>query len=160
MISFLASESPSSIRRRLGRRRISEGASPAIFAPYLLSVLQLDIRSMGVRSLIPKHVSNPFGFALPEGPRSNHDGFEDDFPEEWLQDRDASADETGVDLDDAPDETLGVEVSHHVNETDDGDGPVSNIEKYKNQRADSCLPNDAEKNHGGGTGAEHTWSQS
>ena len=102
---------------------------------------------MGMLSLIPKKFSSPFGFVLPEEPRSNHIGFEDDFPQEWLQDRDASANETRVDLDDAPDETLGIEVSHHVGETDGGDGPVSNIEKYRNQRAENC--HTTLKNHGG-----------
>lgn len=83
------------------------------------------------------------------------DGFGDDLPEEWLQDRDASADETRVDLDDAPEESLGLDPrniysgdrSHQEGETDDGDDPVSKNEKYKNQQAENCQT--MLKGHGG-----------
>ena len=98
---------------------------------------------MGVLSLILKHVSSPNEFALRTRPRSIRDGFGDVLPEEWLQDGDASADKTRVNLDNAPEESLGrdprkiyiSEASHHVGETDDSDDPVSNKIKYKNQRA-------------------------
>ena len=101
---------------------------------------------MGVLSFILKHVSTPTELALPKRPRPIRDTVGDDFPEEWLQDRDASADETRVDLDDAPEESLSRDprtvcsgkVSHRVRETDDGDDPVSNNEKNKCQRADNC----------------------
>ena len=110
---------------------------------------------MGVLSLILKHISSPTEFALLKRPRPIRDGFGDDLPEEWLQDRDASADETRVDLDDAPEESLGGdprtvcsgEVSHRVGETDDGDDPIPNNEKYKNQRAGNCPT--LLKDHGG-----------
>ena len=116
---------------------------------------------MGVLSLILKHVPSPNEFALRKRPQSIRDGFGDILPEEWLQDRDASADETRVDLDDAPEESLGRdprkicsgEASHQVGETDDGDDPVSNKLKYKNQRADKCHTMLKDQ---GGTGAKHT----
>ena len=116
---------------------------------------------MGELFLIFKHVSIPTELALPKRPRLIRDGLGDDLLQEWLQDRDASADETGVDLDDAPDESLGRDprticsggYSHEEGETDDGDNPVSDNKKYKNQRAENyhTLAEKAWR-----TGAEHT----
>ena len=143
VIAILAFESASPIRRGLGRRRTSKGLKWAIFARSF-SVPQFDIQTMGVLSLILKQVSSPNEFALRKRPRSIRDGFGGCLPEEWPQDGDASADETCVDLDDAPEESLGPdpqticsgEASHQVGETDDGDDPVSDKIKYKNQPAD------------------------
>ena len=95
-------------------------------------MLQLDVRPMAVRSVVIERISTPAALALSKGPRSIGDPFWDNMPEEWLQDGYASADETRVDLDDAPEESLGgyprticrCEVSHRVDETYDGDGPV------------------------------------
>ena len=60
---------------------------------------------MGVLSLVLKHVSSPIESAILKRPQPIRDGFGDDSPEEWLQGRDASAGETRVDLDNAPDGT-------------------------------------------------------
>ena len=142
---------------------MSKGPSRATFAPSL-SVPQLEMRSMGVLSLILKHVSSPIEYALSKRPGPIRDGFGDELPEEWLQDRDTSADETRVDLDDAPEKSLGrdprtvgscVAIPNPVGETDDGDDPVS----WKVRESASW-----QLSHVGerlwGTGTEHTWSQS
>ena len=95
-------------------------------------MLQLDVRLMAVRSSTIERISTPADLALSKRPRSVNDPFWNKMPEEWLQDGYASADETRVDLDDAPEESLGCyprtiwccEVSHRVDETYDGDGPI------------------------------------
>ena len=95
-------------------------------------MLQLDVRPMALLSVIIERVSSPTGLALSKRPRSVGDAFWDNIPEEWLQDRYASADETRVNLDNAPEESLGGyprticcgEVSHRVGETDDSNDPI------------------------------------
>ena len=62
---------------------------------------------MGVLSHILKRVSSPTDLALPKRLRLIRDGSGDDLPEKWLQGWDASAGETRVDLDDAPEGSLG-----------------------------------------------------
>lgn len=134
VISLLIFESTNPIPRRLGRRPSSKQPSRIIPTPPLPR-LQFNIRPMGMLSIILDRVPRPTELALPpkRPRRSVRQCLRDKLSEEGLQDRDAGADETRVDLDDAPEERLGRdpgtvdggEVTHRIGETDDGDGPVS-----------------------------------
>lgn len=95
-------------------------------------MLQLNVRPTTVFSVLIERIPSPTDLALSKGPRSVGDHFWNHVSEEWLEDRHASANKTCIDLDDAPEESLGgypwtiwsCEVSHCVDEAYDGDGPI------------------------------------
>ena len=68
-------------------------------------MLQLDIRSMAGYSVTIERVSCPNDLALSKGPRTVGKALYK-MPQKWLEDRYAGADEAGMNLDDAPEESI------------------------------------------------------